>query len=201
VNVAPLPTNADDLVARGEHEGRVRGGNGARALGAVRSRRISVFMEIPQLIGCFLSVIMGRGAIPSGQSGRNGQTGSVRSQAANKAAGLPAHFEHHAGTVAHSRHDYPQPVEKPGDTSHKPDLPSTNNLHFREETSPLKRFNMWTVSPSHETSHSHPHPTAAQESAMERPAGHAEESGRSRPDEPPCGLFAAAPPRVMTRRT
>jgi hypothetical protein len=33
---------------------------------------ISLFVEIPQVIGCLISTIMGRAAMQLGQSGRNG---------------------------------------------------------------------------------------------------------------------------------
>jgi hypothetical protein len=42
--------------------------------GTARSRVISLFAEIKQVIGCKVSVIMGRAAVPLGQSGRNGHT-------------------------------------------------------------------------------------------------------------------------------
>jgi hypothetical protein len=35
---------------------------------------ISLFVEIPQLISCKVSVIMVRPAVPPGQSGQNGHT-------------------------------------------------------------------------------------------------------------------------------
>jgi hypothetical protein len=52
------------LVVRGDREGRARAGTRRSRAGAARSLTISLFVEIPQLIRCGISTIMGRAAVP-----------------------------------------------------------------------------------------------------------------------------------------
>jgi hypothetical protein len=49
--------------------GLVRAAHAAHASGAALSRRISLFVVIQQLIGCQITTIMGRAAVPLGQIG------------------------------------------------------------------------------------------------------------------------------------
>jgi hypothetical protein len=50
--------------APGDREGRARAGTRRSRAGAARSLTISLFVEIPQLIRCGISTIMGRAAAP-----------------------------------------------------------------------------------------------------------------------------------------
>ena len=142
-------------VARGNREGcGVADGrcparrSAAPRAGVARSRRISVFAEIPQLISCQNSVIMGRAAVPSEQSGRNGHARAwVRSQERLRQR-VDWHTSNttprHSRTAATITHSLWKNLVR---AATNPASPAQTTRSIREEMGPPKRFNMWTVSP------------------------------------------------------